>query len=157
MSFVEGTEAKSIDTQNITKQDFTIVRCGQKTIDDQCLCLPKANWQTWRTNKRLRLVRGKNSGREAWHILLLFDDDDVIHAYYEALGGCIECNRYGEVLKSGWGREPSEDTRRAVVGSYDVYEKINKIMDIASCSKFLLLVLLLLLLFCYCFLTSASK
>ena len=109
------------DSQHVIKQDFTLVRCGQKSIDDQCLCLPQANWQTWSTFKRIYTIPDEDRGRKAWHIVLLVDDDNTILLFREKTASgtkTLNVEDYGEILKSGLGEGPSEEEKRSAMKKY---------------------------------------
>ena len=123
---VDLDESMIADVQHVVGNDFTKIRCGQKFINDQCLCLPQANWQTWRAHT----VRGKDRGYKCWHIVLVFDDDGVILSFLKAArSGNIDVKDYGEILKSGWGKDPPEEAREAARQKYDIYKKIDKTVN----------------------------
>ncbi len=117
------------DNQHVRGIDFTEVKCGQKSISDNCLCLSRANWITW--SKRIYTVRGNDKGRKAWHLLLVNDDDETILHYVERTQGdnagryTITLSEYGEVLRSGWGEAPSEEEKELVFQKYESYRKKN--------------------------------
>jgi hypothetical protein len=57
------------------------------------------------------LVRGKNSGREAWYYVRVNKKPMVL--FEEAMkGGSMDLADYGEVLLSGWGKDPPADAVR---------------------------------------------
>jgi type IV secretory pathway TraG/TraD family ATPase VirD4 len=57
------------------------------------------------------LVRGKNSGREAWYYVRVNKKPMVL--FDEAMkGGSLDLADYGEVLLSGWGKDPPADAVR---------------------------------------------
>ena len=90
------------------------VKCGQKSIDDECLCLPQANWHTWSASIRTHIVRGTDRGRKAWHLTLLVDDDNTILQFKEKTQGkTIEITDHGIVLKSGWGEGPTDEEKKS--------------------------------------------
>ena len=115
--------SKITDAQHVSGYDFTKVRCGQESIDDQCLCLPQANWQTWSTFNRIRIVRGKEKGKDSklWHVVLLVDDEETILSFLEM--SALNVKDYGEILKSGWGEKPSEEEERSAIKKYDILYK----------------------------------
>lgn len=54
------------------------------------------------------LVRGKDRGRDAWHYVLV--NKPLLPIFLEKTnGGSIDVAEYGEVLYSGWGKDPSQD------------------------------------------------
>ena len=109
MSYYLGEKIK--ETQHSFGLDFTRIRCGKK-FEEPCALSPKYTWHTWNENQRVFLVRGNDRGRPAWHYVLLVDDEETIKIFKqktqaEAAGThTIDINDYGQVLKSGWGKDP---------------------------------------------------
>lgn len=107
--------------------DFTWLRCRQKEIEKPCELLHKSTWNKWRASKRVFLVRGKDRGQEAWHYVLLVDDEETIRVFVEKTQGpnkgkeSIDVANYGQVLKSGWGSDPPTDIRDWVENEYAIY------------------------------------
>lgn len=120
---------KVSDAQHVRCWDFTIVTCGQKSIADDCLCLPQANWQMWSAKKRLYTVDGRDKGRKAWHIILAVDDDCTNLIFVEMTqgenSGTLTANLqdYGTVLKSGWGDGPTDEEFKSATHKYEVYQE----------------------------------
>lgn len=57
------------------------------------------------------LVRGKNGGREAWYYVMVNKKPHVL--FEQAIkGGSLNLAEYGEVLLSGWGKDPPADAAR---------------------------------------------
>ena len=57
------------------------------------------------------LVRGKDKGREAWYYVLVNKKPTVVFEK-ELAGGKVDLTSYGEVLLSGWGKDPPEEAAR---------------------------------------------
>ena len=120
--------AKVAEDQYACGIDSTEVRCGQKSIDDECQCLPGATWQRWSASNRISIVRGRDGGRKAWHMTLLVDDDATILQFVEKTQGenrgklDINVTDYGVVLKSGSGEGPSEEEKQSAMQEYQVYQ-----------------------------------
>lgn len=113
-------EARMADDQHGYGINFTSIRCGQESIDEECLCLPGANWEKWRAWTRNKTVL--NTATNTWQILLIVDDDETILRLLEtAQTGPIDCDDYGMILKSGWGQEPTREDKRLSMQSYQVY------------------------------------
>ena len=108
------------DLQHCSSKDFTVVRCGQDSINEECLCLPQADWQQWSARKRTFTFLGRDGGRKAWHILLLKDREATVLQYLER-SGYKNCDDYGEVLMSGWGEGPTKEDRESAMKDYQVY------------------------------------
>ena len=118
--------SKITDTQYGKGQDFTRILCGQDS-SSACLCLPQANWITRDTTKRIYSVNGEDKEKQAWQLLLVTDDDEIVLQFVEKTQGKnqaqynIDCSKYGEILKSGLGKGPSEKEVRSVLEKYKVY------------------------------------
>lgn len=115
------------DGQHTYGIDFTSLRCRQKEIEKPCELLASSSWNKWNASKRVYLVRGQDKGRDAWHYVLLVDDEETIKIFVEKTQGInkgresIDILDYGQVLRSGWGREPPEDVRDWIENEYTVY------------------------------------
>ena len=122
-------DAKVADAQHTRGNDITVVRCGQKSIDEECLCLPQADWHTWSASNRTYIVTGTDKGRKAWHLILAVDDDNTILQFLEKTQGesrgtlTINNNDYGITLKSGWGEGPTDEEKKFTLKKYDVYQE----------------------------------
>ncbi len=102
----------SFNRQHTTRQDFTEVRCKSK-IDEPCTMAPGSTWQQWSTAQRIYTVRGKDRGQPSWHYILLVDDEDTIREFHDKVKeGHVDVANYGQILKSGWGRDPPEETQK---------------------------------------------
>ena len=120
--------AKVAEDQHVRGIDSTMVMCGQKSIDDECQCLPGATCQRWSAKKRIYTVRGKDGDRKMWHMTLVVDDDATILQFVEKTQGenrgklDINVIDYGVILKSGWGEGPSEEEKQSAMQEYRVYQ-----------------------------------
>lgn len=66
-----------------------------------------------RSHRLVYLVRGKDRGRDAWHYVLI--DKRKEAAFKQAVqSGTIDVAKYGDVLYSGWGKNPPEAIVRKV-------------------------------------------
>ncbi len=92
--------------------DCTKLRCG-KTPQDPCsMTSPEYTWMKASQGDRLYLVRGKDRGRPAWHYVLLVDDEETKQAFEEKVkSGNVDVALYGQVLRSGWGKDPPNELR----------------------------------------------
>ena len=98
--------------------DFTSVQC-KKMIDEPCALSPEFTWQRRDESERIFLVRGKDRGREAWHYVLLVDDEETIKQFREKIAsGTVDVANYGSVLKSGWGKDPPNEVVDWIDKSY---------------------------------------
>ena len=123
-------KAEVADSQHVRGNDFTQVKCRQKSIDEECLCLPQADRHTWSARQRTFIVR-TDKGRKVWHIIQAVDDDNTILQFLEKTKSRgtsnINNNDYGIVLKSGLGEGPTDEEKKSALKDYQVYqEKPNK-------------------------------
>ena len=60
-------------------------------------------------------------GKPVWHYVLLADDEETIKEFHEKIKqGSLDVINYGQVLKSGWGQEPPEETKKWIKEHYHV-------------------------------------
>ena len=108
------------DGQHPSGLDFTRVRCKNK-IDQLCTMAPGSTWEQWRTAERIFTVTGKDRGRAAWHYVKVEDNEDTRKAFHDALAtGHINLADYGEIVKSGWGKDPPDDVEKEIEEKYFV-------------------------------------
>lgn len=59
------------------------------------------------------LVHGKDSGKDAWHYVLI--EKMKLPLFKHALAtGTVDAAQYGKLLHSGWGKEPPQEITDAV-------------------------------------------
>ena len=115
--FIKKSGFEVAHAQHIQWIDSTNTRCKNKSIDEPCTLKPGYTWYKLSASERIRLVRGKNGDRPAWHYVLLVDDQDTIDRFKELTTGGnagkhkINVADYGQVLKSGWGEEPPNEVQ----------------------------------------------
>jgi hypothetical protein len=115
-------QGKVADDQHTCGINFTELRCGHKSINDECLCLKRADWKTWQANNRVRTLIFHTM--KMWVILLLPEEDEMTICYHEAVqSGSTDCIEYGVVLKSGEGEEPLKEEKQSAIHRYKVYEE----------------------------------
>ena len=105
------------ETQHSSGINFTQIQC-ENSIVEPCTLNPKlTSWNKKMESSRIYLVRGNNKGKAAWHYVLLNDDDALIADFVEKTQGAragtetINIEKYGRVLKSGFGQEPPNETK----------------------------------------------
>ena len=112
------------ETQHSYGVNSTVIRCGKK-FEEPCAFPLELTWHKWFENQRVYLVRGKDRGRLAWHYVLLVDDEETIKIFKEKTQGeaagtqSIDVNSFGQVLKSGWGKEPPNQVRDWIEKNYN--------------------------------------
>ena len=103
------------DHQKSFGVDFKRVRCG-KGEGEECAIASDSTWSTDNevTSGRQHIVRGTDKGRPAWWYILLDDDAEKIKEFiHKTQGenrgkGTVNVNKYGTILRSGWGKDPSQ-------------------------------------------------
>ena len=106
-------------TQHISRLDSTRITC-KKLPDEQCGLSPTYTWHTKSVSSRVYLVRGKDRGKPAWHYVLVVDDQETITKFKEALSsGHLDVADYGQVLESGWGKDPPNDVKEKIDKTYN--------------------------------------
>ena len=116
--------AQIADAQHIHGRNFARVRCGQKSIDKECLCLPSASWYRWNTLQKIYVIKNTGDGRKWWHIVLVKDDDLILQFLEKVRDPNASTNvwDYCFVLKSKWGEEPTDEERKSTLQNYAVYQ-----------------------------------
>ena len=73
------------------------------------------------STERFYLVRGKDRGRAAWHYVLV--KKHLLGLYLKrAKGGSLNVVDFGDVLWSGWGKDPPEGTGDKILKEHDFQE-----------------------------------
>ena len=109
-------------TQTALFVDFTLARCFNKP-EKSCRLhrIPSElrwNWKDLiikdkyaRLNNRILIVRGKDRGRQCWHLAIAFE-----HQLEEFLAALKTENadiaKYGHSIFSGWGEDPPTETKK---------------------------------------------
>ena len=118
IGYTIGFHSKEIhEGQHPSGLDFILVRCINK-IDKPCTMAPGSTWEQWRTVQRVFLFRGKDKGRPAWHYVILKDNEDTQKAFDEKFALCLDLTDYGEIVKSGWGKDPPDDVVKEIEEKY---------------------------------------
>ena len=70
---------------------------------------------------RIYLVRGQDRGRAAWHYVLA--KKHLLGLFLKVTnGGCIDVADFGDILRSGWGKDPPEGTIDKILEEGDFKE-----------------------------------
>ncbi len=125
------------DDQHTSGLDFTAVQCNNK-IDQPCTMALNSTWQQWNRGKRTYLVRGEDRGRRVWHYLLLVDDEETMKEFHQKMGGSVDFADYGQILKSGWGEDPSEETKKWIEENYSINYNDQPSPDTTDCIQTIL-------------------
>ena len=68
--------------------------------------------------ERIQLVRGKDKGRAAWHYVLV--KKHLLGLFLKRVkGGRVNVAEFGDILQSGWGKDPPKDTTNKILKKYD--------------------------------------
>ena len=116
------TSKQLTETQTTHGIDSSCLRCNSTTITEPCTLEPGYTWRRFlKESQRIRLVRGMDRGRPAWHYVLLEDDDDTICEFNKRLkSGCVDVGEYGQILQSGWGKDPPNDLKARMDEEYSL-------------------------------------
>ena len=113
------TPKQLLETQTTYYIDSSELQCSSETITEPCTLKAGYTWRKVEEKKRLRLVHGENRGRPAWYYVLLVDDEEIIDKYEETVkSGYITVADYGQILHSGWGKDPPTDIRETMEEKY---------------------------------------
>ena len=90
--------------------NFTWIRCRHK-IDMPCDIHCSHTWEDRILySSRLFTVRGKDQGRQAWHLAIIDKDKvDEFKARTSSGRETVDIAKYGKVLKSGFGEDPPKE------------------------------------------------
>ena len=70
------------------------------------------------STERFYLVRGKERGRAAWHYVLV--KKHLLGLFLKRVkGGSLDVAEFGDILRSGWGKDPPEGTTDKILKEYD--------------------------------------
>ena len=103
--------------QHIKEASVFSLSCKNKSIDAPCTLGPHDTWLKILNSDRIFLIRGNDKGRPAWHYAVLVDDEETIRIFKELTQGenagtnTIDISNYGQVVKSGWGKDPPNDVK----------------------------------------------
>ncbi len=93
-------------TQHTFGKNFTTLRCGRTSQDPCSFTTPE--WFIW--SKGITLLG---------NYVLIVDDEETIRAFKAALeNDTIDLNRYGQILKSGWGKIPPNEVTDEIEKQY---------------------------------------
>lgn len=117
---------KLSDTQTTCGSDFTKIKClqldGPKAPCQLSDIPSRCSWK-WeelvatgydkRPASLIFTVRGKDRGRQAWHLVLV--ERKLLDSFREKVAtGNIDVAKFGYVIKSGWGEDPPADVLKNV-------------------------------------------
>ena len=106
--------------QHIQSARADVINCQNKTNDGPCTLQPHDTWdKLYFDCNRIRIVRESDGGRPIWRYLLLVDDEEKIRQFDELTQGpnagklndSFDVSNYGQVLRSGMGRDPPNDVK----------------------------------------------
>ena len=90
--------------------DFTEIQCVNR-INQPCTMAPGSTWQKWGIAKSIQLFRSESRGRPTWHYVRVKD--------FEAVeSGVVNLSELGEIVASGWGKDPPEDIVEKITEQY---------------------------------------
>ena len=106
--------------QRVSYIDSTVITCKKGvTFKDSCSLPDDYTWHKKSEEDRVYLVRGKDRGKQAWHYVLVVDDEEMVEMFLAKVkSGNVDVADYGQVLKSGWGQEPPDEVREWIKKKY---------------------------------------
>ena len=110
------------ETQETNSVNSSKLRCRHKTIDEPCTLQSGYTWRKFNALERVFLIRGKDRGEPAWHYVLLENDEDIKKFRAKLASGIVDVDNYGQVLKSGWGKNPPNEVRQEIEKEYFLSE-----------------------------------
>lgn len=109
------------EDQHFKFVNVATIRCKNKSIEDHCTLQPNYSWRRNSEGERVFLVRGKDKGRPAWHYVMLVDDEETIKIFHEKIKESkVDVADYGQVLESGWGKDPPNEVRDRMERNYNI-------------------------------------
>ncbi len=98
----------------------TEYRCKEDNPEEPCTCSPGYMWQKYSQFDRIYLVRGTDKNRPVWYYVLVVDDDKMIVQFKEELKspGTINLEEFGQILESGYGKEPPDGVMQRIEDTY---------------------------------------
>lgn len=107
--------------QSTVIMDFTKCKCGKK-LEENCQINHEWKWVDRITDVQLLYwVRGFDTGRPAWHCVLLREGkkkEFVQKTQEEAGKHTLNLLDYGRIIKSGWGKDPPEEVVKEIERQY---------------------------------------
>ena len=136
---VEGVEAADDGTLTVYNQrktneeqvssatDITKLVC-LRGPDESCLSAEVLKNWTWQDavcgglKSRVQIVRGKDRGRQAWHLVLLSNKSEEYKEQFmeKYKSGNVDVGNWGYIIESGWGEDPPQN----------IEDKVNNWMDV---------------------------
>jgi hypothetical protein len=109
-------------TQNRLYLDLSDIVCPSTDLNvcklHQDAKYVDSKWKTWRNRAKnlaplIFLVRGKDRGKPAWHYVLV--EPGKVNIFKDKVAsGTVDSAKFGEILLSGWGKDPPEDVKSAM-------------------------------------------
>ena len=91
------------------------------TFEDSCSLTHDFTWHDKSEEKTIKLVRGKvyhdKQRKDAWHFVSVSDEMEEMFKK-ESEKENFDVAKYGQILESGWGRDPPDEVRKWIVKKY---------------------------------------
>ena len=120
------TSKQLLETQHTYSVNSSVIRCAEnKEIEDDCELLSDYTWQKWKKKEQIQLIIDESRSRPTWQYVLLEENEAKIWEFKEkrAKGEPIDVSQYGQVLESGWGKEPPNEVKHEIERKYDMTNK----------------------------------
>ena len=124
LTFLAGLRGRQVGaSQHVSGVDFTMLRCGARSIKEECLMLhTTGTWSQWAARSRVRLLLGADIKGPVWQYVLLDSDDRETEKRFreDIAAGCVDhVSQYGMVLRAGSGEQPTNDVREWMERRYN--------------------------------------
>ena len=97
--------------------NFCSIRCRKKS-EETCEVPPHHTWmERLIVGNFLYLVRGEDKGKPAWHYVLV-DKEKEDDFKTKVATGTIDVAKYGKIICSGWGKNPSAEKKKGAVDQF---------------------------------------
>ena len=101
--------------------NFTDIRCGR---EKECEVLAHHTWMDRAINsKYVYLVKGDDKGRQAWYYVLV-DKKKENQFKVQLAAETMDLEKYGQVLCSGYGKDPPEEKKKRINQFTDYQKRI---------------------------------
>ena len=113
---------RASETQSFCATDFTKLLC-LRGPDESCRSAEALKNWTWQDavggvlKSRVFKVRGKDRGRQVWHLVLLSSkSEEYEEQFLEKLkSGTIDVANWGYIIEAGWGEDPPQSIMDKVI------------------------------------------
>ena len=119
-SLIVRDRAKLSENQQSIGENFTEIRCRK---EEECEVQAHHTWMNRLINGAYYyIVRGTDGGKPAWHCVLI-DKEKIEQFKAKVATGTVDVAHFGQILCSGWGKDPPEEKKRQLEDQFMRYLK----------------------------------